>query len=183
MRHFVAIPLSEDIKQVLSNYQTRNGAIKWVSPEQMHLTLKFLGEIDNIQRKQFIKLLHEIQYQPFELSLEGFGFFPDRGAPRVFWAGIQSDGDALYELQEQVEAAALKIGIEKDKFKYKPHVTLGRINDSSIRKAELMNHEMELSTRKFRVDQFRLFQSILQPEGSNHKVIEVFRSDFSAIRS
>jgi RNA 2',3'-cyclic 3'-phosphodiesterase len=176
MRLFVAIPLPEDIKLLLSDLQHKDDRVRWVSQEQMHLTLKFLGQMNGFQRKQISGLLDQIKFKQFKISIDGLGFFPERGLPRVFWAGIQSDTDALFRLQADVEAAAMKAGADKDKNRFKPHVTLARLNDRSIKKSELINSDLKLSSRKFKVDHFNLYQSILQPEGAIHTVIKSFQS-------
>ncbi len=176
MRLFIAIPLPEDIRHELSDFQDHNLNVRWVSPEQMHLTLKFLGQVNNIQKKQVTKLLSEIRFDSFQIAIKGFGFFPEKGSLRVFWAGIQTETPALHELQKKVEKAALEFGIQKDKHPYIPHVTLGRINDHSLKKADLIRPESEISSRKFTVKHFKLYQSFLQPEGAIHKILKVFRS-------
>jgi RNA 2',3'-cyclic 3'-phosphodiesterase len=176
MRLFIAIPLPEDIRYELSDFQDNELNVRWVSPDQMHLTLKFLGQVNSIQKKQVSKLLSEIWFDSFQIAIQGFGFFPEKGSPRVFWAGIQTETSALHDLQNKVEMAALDIGIPKDKHPYIPHITLGRMNDNSLKRTELIRADSEISSRKFTVDHFKLYQSILQPEGAIHKTLMVFRS-------
>lgn len=170
MRLFIAIEIPDDIKNELTGLQNNDNKIRWVPKEQMHLTLKFVGQLDQNQAEMLKSELRSIRFNPFELKLEGVGFFPEKGAPRVYWTGV-SRNDSLFELQEMVEVAAVSAGAEKEKHSYKPHVTLGRVKNDKIEKSELKSAGADYESRIFRVQNFTLFESRLSPKGAIHNVV------------
>lgn len=175
MRFFIAIPIPEDIKKQLIGIQRPVKGVRWVPEEQLHLTLKFVGNLGEVSALQLKKVLCEIRFAPFDIAVESTGFFPERGSPRVFWAGV-THRDGLFNLQGTVNEIALKIGAEKDPFKYKPHITLARIKKKSVNRDQLKPSDTDFQSRLFTVDRFILFQSLLRPEGVEHTEIAVYRA-------
>lgn len=169
MRLFIAIELPDDIKNDLTGLHN-NDNIRWVPKDQVHLTLKFVGQLDRSRTEMLKSELKSICFNPFELKLKGVGFFPEKGVPRVYWAGI-SHNDSLIELQKKVEEAAVSTGAEKDKYSYKPHITLGRIKNDKINKDELKSAGADFESRIFTVQNFALFESRLTPKGAIHKIV------------
>lgn len=170
MRLFIAIPIPADIKVKLAGLHKPVENIRWVPQNQMHLTLKFAGRFDHKQTGLLKSELETIPFNPFELKLEGVGFFPDKGMPRVYWAGVTHNG-SLAELQKMVEDAAVKAGAGKDRFRYNPHITLGRVKSGKLNKEELKKSAGDFHSRVFTVQKFILFESQLKPEGAIHKVV------------
>jgi RNA 2',3'-cyclic 3'-phosphodiesterase len=173
MRLFIAIEIPDDIKNDLTALLTSYNNIRQVSKGQIHLTLKFVGKLDHNQTEMLKSELESICFKPFELKLEGAGFFPGNGVPRVYWIGV-SRNDSLFELQEMIEVAAVRVGAEKEKYSYKPHVTLGRFKNDKINKDELKSTGADYESRIFTVQYFALFESRLTPEGAIHKIVSEY---------
>ena len=174
MRLFIAIPIPEDVSEQLVNLQQPVEGVRWVPVDQRHLTLKFVGQLDDQQRKLLIKNLKGVRFDPFDICIKGLGFFPEKGTPRVFWAGVSQD-DSLIELQKRVEKVAIEAGAEKDRFSYKPHVTLARIKNKSVGKDDLRPPGTDFVSRIFTVDRFNLFKSLLRPDGAVHEVVKRYK--------
>lgn len=135
MRTFIAIELDDAIRQRLAAAQDRLRAagcnVRWVKPEQMHLTLKFLGEIEEeaVDGVAAAMAAAAAGGKPFALTLAGLGAFPPRGAPRVVWAGAEEPSGTLAALHKRLEHQLARLGFERERRAYRPHLTLGRVKD------------------------------------------------------
>jgi 2'-5' RNA ligase len=129
LRSFIAIELSESVKSALAdlqnNFRKCRADIRWVKPAGIHLTLKFLGDIDDVDgiKKVISKACN--YYKPFDIEVAGVGVFPNIRSPRVLWVGID-ENEVLAGLQSAIEDGLSLLGFKKDKRKYQPHLTLGR---------------------------------------------------------
>jgi len=170
MRVFIAVEISnEEILKKITTFQ-KNIKInaKPIRIDQIHFTLQFLGEIDEVKCQQVKNVLSEISFSQFEIALNGVGGFPNLKNPRVIWVGIEKDGaKRLTQLANQVGTKLTKIGFEKDK-KFKPHLTVFRvkkkINDISSIMKDFENTEFgsELITK------IKLKKSVLSPKGPEY---------------
>ena len=138
LRLFVAVDLPAGAKAALAATvgQLRGllpAGVRWVNPAGIHLTLKFLGEVDSGLVEQLLGALEEaaagMDRAAFPLHLEGLGVFPNRREPRVIWAGVGGDLAALGLLQGLVETAALSLGFAEERWEFRAHLTLGRVRD------------------------------------------------------
>ncbi|MDA3917135.1 MAG: RNA 2',3'-cyclic phosphodiesterase [Deltaproteobacteria bacterium] len=185
IRAFIAIKLPDFIKKVLKDTQKTmlaNGIkAKYISPENMHLTLKFLGNIDydllpEIKRN----LTKSAQYvKPIKLSLKGIGTFPNSRSPKVIWAGINGETQKLATLHARLEQRLSNIGIPEEKREFHGHLTLARLkkNKLSAQKFErLLQQTGQFESVKFTADRLILFQSRLMPKGPIY--IELFSAKF-----
>ncbi|MBT7290620.1 MAG: RNA 2',3'-cyclic phosphodiesterase [Chloroflexi bacterium] len=138
LRCFIAIELPQQIKIVLSQLQIllgkeRDNSIKWVNPNNIHLTLKFLGSINS----DSIPLITDAMKScikttsPFSLSIGDTGAFPNTQSPRVSWVGLKGDSGALLKLQKQLDQVLSEIGFAPETREFSPHLTLGRIRDGA----------------------------------------------------
>ena len=178
IRAFIAIPLSEEVLNGLQVGQDaiRDSGVKASFPKipSVHLTLKFLGDMDPDQVPLVSTALEDRihRFDPFVLSIRGLGVFPNLSRPRIAWAGIMPD-DRLHTLHEKVESAMREIGFEAERRKFSPHITLARIK--SIRNAdflgELLKRMRDFEVGTIPVRSLRLYQSILKPEGALYKVL------------
>lgn len=150
--------------------------VRWVPEEQLHLTLKFVGDLVETSVLQLKKNLGEIRFEPFGIFLESTGFFPERGSPRVYWAGV-SPRKELFELQKKADEMAVQAGGEKGRYSYKPHITLARIRGGPVKRDQIKTPDSDFQSRNFIVDRFILFQSLLRPEGAVHKVVTVYQNN------
>ncbi|MCX5680153.1 MAG: RNA 2',3'-cyclic phosphodiesterase, partial [Candidatus Omnitrophica bacterium] len=133
MRAFIAIELSEEIKTVLHQVQSHlkySGAdVKWVEKENIHLTLKFLGEISEDKLKRIEEILDEIGklFKPFELTLKDVGAFPKIESPRVIWAGLDKGAKESTEIVRRLDKELSDIGFEPETRPFAAHLTIGRV--------------------------------------------------------
>jgi len=132
MRCFVAIELDQPIKQALLEaqrlFQDLPGRVNWVKPEQMHLTVKFLGDVPDQQVPDVAKVLQRCAGAagPFQFRVGRLGCFPERGPIRVLWAGVQAP-QPLFDIQQACETALAELGFDPEQRRYSPHLTLGRV--------------------------------------------------------
>jgi RNA 2',3'-cyclic 3'-phosphodiesterase len=129
MRLFVALDIDEEIRRRIAQFieEVRGLApdVRWVRPESLHVTLKFIGEKPESVGAEIEQALGSVSAEPFELSFRGYGFFPTAKAARVFWVGIEADA-GLAQLAARVEGNLAGIGIAKEERAFSPHLTLAR---------------------------------------------------------
>ncbi|MBO8158539.1 RNA 2',3'-cyclic phosphodiesterase [Thermosyntropha sp.] len=178
MRLFVAIPVPDEIKQyaysIKEELKALKGDVKWVEYENYHITLKFLGEVDDFKVPKIRNCLSNAaeSSEPFNLKLDSMGFFPDRHCPRVLWIGVNGELDKAHFLGERIDAYLNELDFESER-KRNFHLTLGRIRsevnqDKIIGKVYAMNQK--LKNYEFRVESFALMESYLYPSGPVYKV-------------
>lgn len=184
MRLFVALELDEKAQALLADCQQRlaelDRMVRWVRPEQIHLTLKFLGEVPDAQAVQVARALDGLAaHQPFEFQIEGLGTFGSPHSPRVIWVGVRMPNPALTALQDDCERALADLGFPPQGRAFKPHLTLGRVKDPragrDVAAAVTRAHAREAGPLAQQADHVILFESILRPQGSQyiatHKVM------------
>lgn len=173
IRLFVAIDLPEDVKDDLSQIKMGIAGAKWMERDQMHLTLRFIGEVDGIQFKELANLLSEIEFKQFEIRLNGVGTFESRGMVRVIWVGV-SKSDELLHLQRKIERKLIQFGLQPEERKFFPHITLSRLNNiSSNRIGHLVEEYSLYKSNIITVDQIHLYSSKLTPKQA------IYRREFS----
>ncbi|MDD5428026.1 MAG: RNA 2',3'-cyclic phosphodiesterase [Candidatus Omnitrophica bacterium] len=176
MRTFVAIELSEDIKSALDQVESHlkySGAdVKWVAKENIHLTLKFLGEIDEAKCEKVKSILDTIakSTKPFEISLKDIGAFPNIDHPKVIWVGLDKGAVESIELAGKIDSELAKIGFEKETRPFTAHLTIGRVRSPKNKQAmkeKITGYQLPAaSTPHFSAGTLTLFQSKLTPSGS-----------------
>ncbi len=176
-RLFISIPLPEPLREQLAGLFEPMGSIAWTRPAQLHLTLRFLGDIEGPQCGAVEAGLGRVRVEPFLLSLAGTGVFPPRGIARVVWAGVGRIPPRLHQLRQQIDDALLATGLPLDLRLFHPHVTLGRVRNGVAPGAaiEFIKRHHEFETGPFRVEVFQLCASELQPGGAVHTVKQEFR--------
>jgi 2'-5' RNA ligase len=182
VRLFVAIELPDDLRVRLSEMQRALGCeslpVRWVRPEGIHLTLKFLGEVpqDSIDAIGSALARAAMHHAPFRLEGRGIGTFPERGRPRVIWVGLLGDVERIVALARSVEEALAPLGFPPEARRFSPHLTLGRFRGSPHADWRLL---LERSSGapfgSFGVDGFSLFESRLKPEGAEYHALTRFR--------
>lgn len=184
MRAFIAIELPKEIKDFLGSLQEelkKSGAdVKWVMPRNIHLTLKFLGEIDEQKLNKVKEVLENIAENKnyFSLSLSSLGAFPKIDSPRVIWVGIEAGAqDTIKEIAQELERKiAEAAGIPKEKRPFSSHITLGRLR-SSLNMFRLVR-ELKISASSlenkpgFNVTKFTLFKSTLTLKGPIYEILK-----------
>ena len=167
-RLFVSIALPEHIQDDLVQLFGDVPGARWVDPEQLHLTLRFIGEVDGLVGHDVREALDRVHAEPFPLRLEGVGHFPPRGRAHTLWAGL-APSQPLMTLRQRVESVLRRLEIDPDRRKYAPHVTLARLK-SSPRDAvgHFLTTNAMFRTEEFLVEDFRLFSSQLTPKRAIH---------------
>lgn len=182
MRTFIAIGLDEAIRKnlaaLIDELKPWGKDVRWVSPAGMHLTLKFLGEVSPNFSREICRTLDLVvgKHSPFGLVVRGTGVFPPgKGAPRVLWAGIEA-GPGLESLHEEIEQGLEKLGLERERREFHPHLTLGRVKlprRNGRLLAELEKHRERVFGR-MDVSRVTFFQSFLKPEGAEYRALAEF---------
>lgn len=180
MRTFIAIDLDDSLKNALAAFVDRLRPlaknVRWVGASGMHLTLKFLGETAEDNAPGISATLEDIarRQHTFPLTLKGIGVFPPgRRNPRVFWVGVDPV-PALLSLQEEIERAMEKLGFEREKRAYHPHLTLGRVKFPAPldRLAKEMENHRDRVFGEMKVGRFVFFRSILRPSGAEYTILK-----------
>lgn len=189
VRAFIAIELPEEIRQKLDEIekqiQMRAGesarkAVRWVSANNMHLTLKFLGEVSagNLQTLSGMVQNEAARHAAFDFRIAGLGAFPNIRRPRVIWVGAEAHA-RLTALQRAIESGASSLGYPAEERPYSPHLTLGRISQNA-RPDEIAHVARALQEAKVgelgtvRVRCVNLFRSDLRPSGAVYTVLREF---------
>ena len=169
MRLFVAVYLPEELqKRVWKAGDVVEGPWKREPVEKLHITLKFVGEVDEKRFREIDEVLSGIKHPPFDVEIVGAGAFPSTKNPRVVWIGARGEG--LFSLQREVEEALLSLGIPREAREFVPHVTLGRAR-GRIDISSFLEKFSERSFGKFTVREFTLVRSYLKPGGSEYEII------------
>jgi len=173
-RLFVAIDLPDPVKQALTEVSYGLPGAKWLDQSQIHIVLKFIGEVDGAVFRDARDALATIRMEPFEITLKGMGYFPPRGDPQVLWAGIDN-GEKLKQLRNKVESTLVRAGIEPEKRKFAPHVGLAKIRETPPgRLATYLGENALFRLPPFDVIEFCLFSSFLSSEMAIHQVEAVY---------
>jgi len=173
IRVFIAIEIDSEIKNKLSEYLSklkRTGAdAKWVFPENIHLTLKFIGYIEKEALIHLNRIINDAVFsiEPFSISIGNIGAFPSLMKPRVVFACVQEHGNNLIEIYEKLDKGVEQLGIKKESKKYVGHITLGRVrSQKNISKLKnTLNSGTECCFGYERVTSLSLIQSKLTPTG------------------
>ncbi|MGA2022911.1 MAG: RNA 2',3'-cyclic phosphodiesterase [Candidatus Sulfotelmatobacter sp.] len=192
MRLFVALDLDDNIRSRIARFLdgVRGFApeARWVRPESLHVTLKFIGEQSETQVDEIKRVLAAIEVGHVEMNFRGYRFFPTARAPRVFWIGIEADAN-LISLAATVNSRLLPLHIQKEEHAYNPHLTLARSAGGSgsprPQKGDGPNHNFQRLQEKLAVlpapefgtmtaREFFLYQSRLSPGGSKYTKLAGF---------
>lgn len=180
MRIFVALELPEAFTAGLSAaiaamQRKSRGGINWVKPENLHITLNFIGDMPDNQVADFANDLAELfaLQSPKSLQAEGYEIFPAK-APRLVWLKLSGCEDELSKLNRKVLKLAWNYGVDADPKALKLHITLGRIKVAQSADFERFAMSFPLTQKGVIVDTIRLYQSTLRPEGATYKVIKEY---------
>jgi len=174
MRLFVAISLPDSVKQRLGGIIKPIRGVRWQDASNMHLTLRFIGDLEQEPMSRLRELLAGISRPSFTMTIHGLGSFPKRGYPRVIWAGVERK-QVLMDLQNDVEMACRETGLEPEQRSFIPHITLGRVNDAS--RDEVITYIKSLEdfeVNNIPVDAFTLNSSELRSGGAVHTPLQTY---------
>lgn len=183
MRTFIAIELPQEIKDTLGRLQAKlkvaGADVKWVEPKNIHLTLKFLGEIDEQAVSRISSSLEEVcrAGKPFTIELSSLGAFPDAASPRIIWIGLKRGNKEVKEIFQNIEKHLAILGIPREEREFSAHITIGRTRSGKNRQELtklLLAPAQNLSEWQFQVSKITLFKSTLTPRGPIYEVINEF---------
>ena len=186
MRLFTAIELEEAVRLQVAALATElqrrvqtsapRARLTWVAADRLHLTLRFIGEVERDLAERIIHVLREPLGEPeFDLTLDALGAFPRKGPPRVLWVGVADGRDIVIRAEAAISARLSTLGIRAEDRPYSPHLTLARVRDPAGLRASALFEGMTVRTGRTRVETITLFQSHLSPKGPTYTVLEKIR--------
>jgi 2'-5' RNA ligase len=172
LRAFIAAELPPDARACLARSieglrEVEGPGVRWADPAALHLTLKFCGEVPDDRVDELIeRCAPRVRgIEPFEVSIGGLGAFPSAREARVIWAGITAGAGELARLARKLDAACARLGVERERRPYQPHLTLGRLREPRRVPIERLAGPSGIA---FRVEDVVCFHSRLSPRGAEH---------------
>lgn len=183
MRAFIAVELPKEIGQKLALLQEelkkQNADVKWVEAKNIHLTLKFLGEIEDEIVDSLYEIMQEVakDKKAFSLRICSMGAFPKTEAPRVIWVGIDRGDKEIKEIAKELEEKIYKIGVAKEKRDFSSHITIARVRSSLnriklIEALKVLKSKMCENNLEFTVNKITLLKSTLTPKGPIYEALK-----------
>jgi 2'-5' RNA ligase len=181
VRAFVAVKISDQQRQaiasILEELSQLDVRVKWVAPENLHITLKFLGDTDEEILPQIYKSIENAigDSLSFDFLLEGVGQFPNARNPRVIWAGIREGYESLRALSSRIDQAVRPFGFKPEKRRFSAHLTIGRVKDN--RNINILMNEIsviDFVSESSLVTEVVLYQSTLRPKGPIYTPLKTF---------
>jgi len=174
LRTFIAVSLSSSvlagIEKTVRTLHTHFGDVRWVEPKNMHVTLKFLGDIP---LNDLPSLIHTVTQctsntDSFDLTFQGLGAFPNRESPKTIWIGIREGSKELIQLAESIDRGLLSLGFPKEARRFSPHLTIGRIKKSAPESPlmSLLDEEQDSLFGSCSVSEVQIFSSELTRRGA-----------------
>lgn len=182
IRSFLAIELSESLKEIVAEYIREldhiPSRIKWISPHQTHLTMKFFGSITLETIGNIYRALSPVlsTYPRFSLTLKRLGAFPNLFRPRVIWLSLGGETEILQGLHQTIEQALIPLGIPKEDRPFRGHLTLGRNKENQVNQElyRRLSEYLKEETAPFEVEELALFRSDLKPAGPEYSKLKTF---------
>lgn len=186
LRVFVGVPVGAAVAARISAVRNEFGgeAVRWVPAENLHLTLKFLGDVEEAQVVSIRSALREALAGTagFGVTARGLGVFPDARRPRVLWIGLAAP--ELAQVAGQVDRALEPLGVERAATRFRPHATIGRWRrpePPGVSLREELTRWRDREFGEFRMDAVTLFRSTLRPAGATYSPLEVFRLEAAGV--
>lgn len=181
MRLFIAIEIPENLRtglaSLLKEFRSTAPQVKWARPENLHVTLKFLGETESEKLSAVQNVLSTVRSpRPVNLEFSGLGFFPNEKRPRVFWAGLEASAN-LKTLAADIDQAVHRLGFPLEERPFTPHLTLARFSLPGI-PPRLLQAVKEKTAQPFgslHTQEFHLIESKLKPTGAEYTTLQTFR--------
>ena len=183
MRAFLAVELPANVRHALAHLQGRlrdsRADVKWVEPVNLHLTVRFLGEIDGVQRPliETVAQTAAARIRPVMVGFNALGAFPSTSSPRIVWVGLSDGAELLSRLATQIEEELVRGGLPKADKPFSAHITIGRVRSPRGRSelVRTINDVVWTPPAPFVVDHLTLFRSELSSAGPTYSVVSAFR--------
>jgi RNA 2',3'-cyclic 3'-phosphodiesterase len=178
VRTFIAVELSSSVKhragELIKKLRFTGAEVKFTRPEHMHLTLKFLGDVERDEIIPICRIAEEVaaQFEPFDLSFHGTGAFPHTDHPRTLWIGVEEGLEEIRALQTALETALFdKLGFSRERRQFTPHLTIGRVHRATPEMGDVMEHNSEFDADVSEVDELVVFASFPDRDGPRYEVL------------
>jgi 2'-5' RNA ligase len=183
LRTFIAVELSPAVKakarELVNRLAVVDSKISWVHQDQMHLTLKFLGDVPETETPEVCRAVAKAaaRIEPFEIVFRGAGAFPTAEHPRSLWIGVEDGADELLALQQAVEESLYQeLGFPKERRRFQPHLTVGRVKhvepEDAARLTELIQSNADFDGDLSVVEEVVTFASFLGRQGARHEALD-----------
>lgn len=169
-RLFVGLRPPLAIREALAQTTAGVPGARWQDDAQLHITLRFIGEVDGRRADEIALALTSIHADSLDLAVAGVGAFDSRGRPNALWAGVSPRGQ-LAHLHRKIDQALVRIGLEPERRAYLPHITLARLNARAGAADHWLADHAALASATFRIDQFLLFESHLGRAAASYEAI------------
>jgi len=167
-RLFIAIDMPEQVQDQISDLYTAIQGARWVPQDQLHITMRFIGETDIHTETSIITALEHIRFEPFHITVKSTGFFPLRKDPQVLWVGIDKNTE-LEKLQHAIERSLTALGIKTEGRTFHPHVTVARLDrPHKERVVQFITDNHLFKTEPFEVTEFHLYRSYPGKNGAQY---------------
>lgn len=186
IRTFIAVELPAEVRGLAARLQqtlAESGAgVRWVAKDNIHLTMKFLGEIEDVQVPAVCRAVQQVAASScaFEVEISGVGAFPSGDRPRTLWVGVEGGTAELVALHERLDAALAELGYRPEERRFSPHVTIGRLRNGrdARRLADVLAQKADWKAGEVQVEELVIMASELTPQGPHYTVMG--RSVFGA---
>jgi len=181
IRSFIAIDTAPEVKAAIVEVEERlkatNAEVRWEPIEKFHITLKFLGNVEEVKLESLEKRLEEAlsAFPAFKMTYQAVGCFPNQYHPRVVWIGAENEDGTLTRIEETIEEVSNSLGFPREERQFHPHITIGRVKGSRNLKAlvsELVN--TSFAPRSSLINEVLLMKSDLRPSGSVYTALKRF---------
>lgn len=174
IRTFIAVKLPQEIQdrigRLQSDFRASMPDVRWTKYSNIHLTLKFLGDVQISRIDKISEALQEVavRFSPFKMNLAGMGAFPNLRRPRIIWVGVEKGVDELVEIANSIEGTMKRLGFPREKRRFSPHLTAGRIRrlTNPAAMTEALDKAQVGELGEFTVERISLIRSQLDPAGS-----------------
>jgi 2'-5' RNA ligase len=183
LRTFIAVEMSPRViaraAELIDKLRVAEADITWVRPQQMHLTLKFLGDVPDTETPDVCRVVSQVaaEFEPFEIICRGAGAFPNNRDPRTLWIGVADGGEELKRLQAAIDdALKAKLGYAKEHRGFHPHLTIGRVKratpEGQRQLARILEEQAQFDADLAIVDEVVTFASFLGRQGPTHDALD-----------
>jgi 2'-5' RNA ligase len=179
IRSFIAVDIPGSVRDklddLLSKLKRSQADVKWAKSKSIHITLKFLGNVEEARLPKIEEIMGRVaeNIEPFTVSIEGTGVFPNDRRPHVLWVGVRKGSEKLTRLAEDLDSCLSVLGFEREKRSYSPHLTLGRVRSPKRIDAVIdMMRSTTFQAGDFINEAILLMKSDLRPDGAVYTVLE-----------
>lgn len=179
-RTFVAVEVNAEVRaraeRLIGKLKAGQAKVNWTRPENLHLTLQFLGDTPDTKIPEVCRAVADAAGAavPFSMTLKAAGAFPRPERPRTVWVGVEEGSDQLRALQADIEGRLLDLGFPRERRRYTPHLTIGRVREGGAAQAmlaELLQQHAKFAGGSTRVDQVLVMASFLDSDGPTYQVL------------